>query len=88
MQGDYVIAQGGRGYNVYGSGEVEELENYFCLGNGYQKAQAALDMTEGQFAIDRIKFAFETVEAAENIPAYPIAIIDTKSCKINIIDKN
>ena len=88
MQGDYVIAQGRRGYYIYGAGEAEELEDYFCLGNGYQKAQAALDMTEGQSVTDRIKFAYETDEAAENIPAYPIAIIDTKSCKINIIDKD
>lgn len=87
LANDYIIAQGGSAYYIYGAGEIEELEDYFCIGKGSNAAKSSLDLTSGQSAAERIKRAYETVEASQNIPAYPIALMDTKDQKLEIIRK-
>lgn len=87
MFNDYVLAQGDKGYYIYGTGEIEELDDYFCIGKGGELAQSTLDMTANLPAIERIKAAYLTVEAAEGIPAFPFAVMDTKSQKAIIIEK-
>lgn len=83
----YIIAQGDRGYYFYGKNIVEELDEYFCVGNGYEQAMSVLDMTVGQPALERIKKAYLAVEKAEGVFAYPMVVMDTKMQKATIIER-
>lgn len=84
---DFIIAEGGCACHILNSRECEEIDEYCCLGTGYEAASSSLDMTSGQPSIDRIKKAFEAVEAATWNPAYPIALMDTKTQKIQLIER-
>ncbi len=83
----FVIAQGDRAFHVYGKSLREEIDEYFAFGAGYALAYSSFDMTAGQPALERIKRAFEAVEDSICMPAYPIAVIDTKTQKVSIIEK-
>ena len=85
---EFLIAQDDKLFHI----EAEHIafeEDSFCVIGGSTEGhvKGLLLATEGQPATERIRKAFEFAAKARQSFAYPISVIDTKTCKLKVLKK-
>lgn len=85
---DLLIAQDNRLFCVTWEHLVLEKDSFAVVGGyGVDFAKSILYATDGESSIDRIKKAFEFTAQQRQSDCYPIAVMDTATKKLRIINR-
>lgn len=83
---NWVIAQGDKLFMVTWEHMIEEVDSFTAFsGRNARMAKSILRATVGMPVLDRIREVYEYVARSNQSDCYPIAVIDTESCKVRYL---
>ena len=83
----YIVAQNDKAYRIDFEGGAMELGDYFAIGNYSTVALYVAELTKGMPIEKRIRKIVEYVSAALHVKAFPLAVMNTRDCKLEIWEK-
>lgn len=83
----FFFGKGDKAFGVMNDGGIFEMEDAMTWGWNDSYFRYALALTEGMPLMKRIQTVYKTVEKVSGTYLFPLIMMDTKNCKIQIVEE-